>query len=263
MRYFVIVIVGVFLLCFPSNSYADHHETMNHTWKELNHRSDQILQLVKQEKYEEAKQLLEFFSKSFMEMDFQQQGITMTALRTVTLAFEQAEAAVTSADESTNERIYKVTSFRLAVDALSSEHHPLWLHSEKSINQTFTTMKAAVQDNDRQAFAHRLNEFLRHYQVIRPALLIDIEPQQLQRIESQVTYLERLSKENNANEKVTMHLDLMVSEFADLYERVKEDSADPSLLWVMFTIGGMIVFSLSYVGYRKYKAEKGKVRLKE
>jgi hypothetical protein len=31
----------------------------------------------------------------------------------------------------------------------------------------------------------------------------------------------------------------------------------------MFTIGGMITMSLSYVGYKKFKAEKQKVRGKE
>ncbi|WP_088102191.1 sporulation protein YpjB [Halalkalibacter urbisdiaboli] len=261
MRQVVIVILGILLLCFPSYSQADERQEKQ-SWKELNHTSDQILQLVKQEKYEEAKQVLDYFSKSFLEMDFKQEEVTMSALRTVTIAFEHAQEAVTAVDLSHPERIHQVTAFRLAVDALSSEYHPLWIHTEKTVMNVFTEMKQAVEQGENQAFQHRINDFLRHYQMIKPALLIDLEPQQLQRIESQVTYLERLRTEYET-EKAIRHLELMETEFKTMYERVKEDSADPSLLWVMFTIGGMIVLSLSYVGYRKYRAEKGKVRAKE
>ncbi|MDT8859992.1 sporulation protein YpjB [Alkalihalobacillus sp. MEB130] len=262
MRQVIMAVVAVLVFSFPISIKADETTSL-HTWKELNHTSDQILQLVKQEQYEEAKQLLDYFSVSFLDIDFQQEGITMTSLRTVTGSFEGAVEAVTSIDMPLDKRIYQVTAFRLAVDALSSEHHPLWLHTEKSVMQSLETMKSSMTEGDNQAYQHRFNEFLRHYNMIRPALLINIEPQELQRIDSQVTYLERMRSENLDQDNVVSHIEVMEAEWTNLYNRVKEDSADPSLWWVMFTIGGMITMSLSYVGYKKYKAEKQKVRVKE
>ncbi|GAE25057.1 hypothetical protein JCM9140_1027 [Halalkalibacter wakoensis JCM 9140] len=262
MRQVIMAMVAVLVFIFPVSMKADETPSQ-HTWKELNHISDQILQLVKQENYDEAKQMLDYFSVSFLDIDFQEEGVTMTSLRTVTGSFESAVDAVTAIDMAVDQRVYKVTAFRLAVDALSSEHHPLWLQTEKSVMNALASMKEAYSDGENQAYQHRFNEFLRHYEMIRPALFINLEPQQLQKIDSQVTFLERMRSESVDQDKVISHIELMESEWGNLYQRVKEDAADPSLWWVMFTIGGMITMSLSYVGYRKYKAEKQKVRVKE
>ena len=43
----------------------------------------------------------------------------------------------------------------------------------------------------------------------------------------------------------------------------KKDEADPSLIWVIISTGGMIVLTLSYVGWRKYRGEKEKNRTHE
>ncbi|WP_227936210.1 sporulation protein YpjB [Alkalihalobacillus deserti] len=262
MRQVIILLIVVFLFSVPQSIHAEETTSL-HTWKELNHTSDQILQLVKQENFEEAKQLLDYFSVSFLEVDFQEEGITMSSLRTVTSSFEKAVEAVTAIEMPLDQRIFTVTAFRLAIDALSSDHHPLWLHSEKSVMSAITTMKEAIEQGETQAFQHRFNEFQRHYDMIRPALFIDIEPQHLQRIDSQITFLERIRTESLDEDKVMSHLEIMEEEWMDLYQRIKEDSADPSLWWVMFTIGGMIIMSLSYVGWKKYRAEKQKVRVKE
>lgn len=262
MRQVIMAMVAALVLSFPMSIEADESTSL-HTWKELNHTSDQILQLVKQEQFEEAKQLLDYFSVTFLDVDFQEEGISMTSLRTVTGSFEEAVEAVTATDMAIDQRIYKVTAFRLTVDALSSEHHPLWLHTEKSVMQSLAQMKEAVKVDENQAYQHRFNDFLRHYKMIRPALFINLEPQDLQKIDSQVTFLERMRSESLDKDKVVSHIELMEAEWTNLYNRVKEDSADPSLWWVMFTIGGMITMSLSYVGYKKYKAEKQKVRVKE
>ncbi len=92
--------------------------------------------------------------------------------------------------------------------------------------------------------------------MIRPALLIDLSPQELQRIDSQMTYLERLRNAEFEQETLRSHLELMKADLSDMYERVKEDQTDPSLLWVMFSIGGMIILSLTYVGWKKNTGQK-------
>lgn len=258
----IILALFLILLIFPLNVQADGSPSL-HTWKELNQTSDQILQLVKQEKFTEAKQLMGYFSVSFLEMDFRDEGITMSALRAVTLAFEKAEESVTAADMPLEQRINQVTAFRLAVDALSSEYHPLWLHSEESIMNALNLMEESVKQKDNQAYQIRMNQFLEQYEKIRPALYIDTEPQQLQRIDSQITYLDHNRAKALNEDNLIQHIGVMKDEWTNLYKRVKEDSADPSLWWVMFTIGGMITTSLSYVGWRKYRAEKKKVHVKQ
>ena len=262
----VLMIITVFLMVgIPIISYAEHttNQAGLHTWKEVNQTSDQILQLVKQEQFEDAKQMLDYFSVLFLEIDFKEAGITMTALRTVTTTFESAKEAVTAADLSLEERIYAVTTFRLAVDALSSEHHPLWLHTEENVMHAIRMMKESVNEEDNQQYQHRFNDFIRYYQMIRPALFIDLEPDHLQRIDSQIAYLENRRSTELDQKAISSHLEVIETEWTKLYERVKEDEADPSLWWVMFIIGGMITISLSYTGWRKYQAAKTKLRQKQ
>ncbi|WP_017728009.1 sporulation protein YpjB [Halalkalibacterium ligniniphilum] len=261
MRFVAIITILIIMIIAPITSNAEM-STTNNTWKQLNHTADQILQMTKQEKYEEAKQLLDYFSTQFLALDHRGQGLTMTALRSVSTSFERAEVAVTAANSSVDERIAAVTEFRLVVDALVSEHHPLWLNSETNVMQAIKTMQEAVNREDYQAFQHRMNDFLRHYQIIRPALMIDLQPQHLQRLESQIHYLERF-RTDPQQKGLNQHLLLMEEEFTHLYKQVKEDATDPSLLWVIFLIGGTIILSLTYVGWKKYKGEKDKVKVKE
>ncbi|WP_078553294.1 sporulation protein YpjB [Bacillus alkalicellulosilyticus] len=262
MRNFAILAILLVILTFPTISLADHGFDKN-KWNELNELSDKVLQLIKQEKYGEAKQVLEYFSEQFLTIHYDEANVTMKDLRVVTSSFDEAFAAVTSASMTHEERILKVTEFRLAIDALSTDNRPLWKNSQKSIYQAIDGVKEAVAGESNQELQHRINHFLRLYQMIRPALMLDLEGYEFQRLESYITFLERYRHEMIGDESKQVQLLGLEKELKYVYEGIREDSADPSLLWVMFTIGGMIIVSLSYVGWKKYRAEKKKVKLKQ
>jgi len=46
----------------------------------------------------------------------------------------------------------------------------------------------------------------------------------------------------------------------NLFENMDEDEADPSLWWVIISTGSIIILTLSYVGWRKYKGDREKPR---
>ncbi|WP_209122613.1 sporulation protein YpjB [Alkalihalobacillus sp. BA299] len=257
MRSFLLIIISILILSMPSYSYATEHKEY---WSSLNDTSDKVLQLVKQEKYEEAKQLLDYFSKQFLSIDHQQSSLSMSDLQIITKSFERAMESVTAVSMNHVERVRLATEFRLVVDALASPHHPLWLSSEQSIMKSLNELKGTMQQKDAQAFRHKVNEFLRLYQMIRPALLVSVEGEQVQKIESLVQFMDRYGTDMIHDTSMQKQLFVMEKEFQNLYQQVKEDSADPSLIWVMLTIGGMIIMSLSYVGWKKYRAEKRRVK---
>jgi len=258
----IFIFICLFFLVLPTNAYVEKDYDKKE-WRQLNQTADKVLQLIKEEKYSDAKQLLDFFSKQFLELRFDDQDISMTHLRLITSSYEKAMGAVTSTSASHEERVYAVTEFRLVIDALVSEHHPLWKNTETQVMDSFTKMREAISIEDNNSFQHYFNGFLQRYTLIRPAIMIDLLPQQFQRIDSHVKYVERNRALIITDENKAKHMEIMEADFMKLYKGFEEDQADPSLWWVIFSIGGTILLSLFYVGYKKYKAEKNKVKVKQ
>ncbi|RXJ03968.1 sporulation protein YpjB [Anaerobacillus alkaliphilus] len=258
----MLVFICLFFLVFSTSVHAEK-DVEQKDWQHLNKTADKILQLVKEEKYSEAKQVMDFFSKQFLAIRYDDQNLSMTHLRLITTSYEKAMGAVTSAGASHEERVLAVSEFRLVIDALVSEHHPLWKNTETQVMNYFAKMREAVSSGDNNAFQHHFNGFLQRYAVIRPAIMIDLLPHQFQRIDSHVKFVERYRATIINDEDKSKHLKLMEEDFANLYKGFEEDQADPSLWWVILSIGGTILMSLSYVGYRKYKGEKSKVKMKQ
>ncbi|OIJ14793.1 sporulation protein YpjB [Anaerobacillus alkalilacustris] len=258
----MLAFICLFFLVFSTNVHAEK-DLDEKEWRNLNHTADKVLQLVKEEKYSEAKQLMDYFSKQFLAIRYDNKNLSMTQLRLITTSYEKAMGAVTSTSASHEERVVSVSEFRLVIDALVSEHHPLWKNTETQVMNYFAKMREAISSEDNNAFQHHFNGFLQRYSMIRPAIMIDLLPHQFQRIDSHVRFVERYRGTIVSDQDKSKHLKIMEEDFAKLYKGFEEDQADPSLWWVIFSVGGTILLSLSYVGYQKFKAEKNKVKMKQ
>ncbi len=53
-------------------------------------------------------------------------------------------------------------------------------------------------------------------------------------------------------------LSIIKGDLQKIFQTVKKDGVDTSLIWFMTITGGIILFTLTYVGWRKYKGEKTK-----
>ncbi|WP_084031411.1 sporulation protein YpjB [Anaerobacillus arseniciselenatis] len=256
------VLICLFFLVF-SNSVQAEKTLDEKEWRNLNQTADKVLQLVKEEKYSEAKQLLDFFSKQFLAIRYDDQNLTMTQLRLITTSYEKAMGAVTSTSASHEQRVLEVSEFRLVIDALVNHHHPLWKNTETQVMNYFAKMREAISSENNNSFQHHLNGFLQRYSMIRPAIMVDLLPHQFQRIDSHVRYVERYRNTIVTDEEKSKHLKIMEDDFKKLYKGFEEDQADPSLWWVILSIGGTTLLALFYAGYKKYRAEKNKVKMKQ
>jgi sporulation protein YpjB len=90
-------------------------------------------------------------------------------------------------------------------------------------------------------------------------MMMDIDSEQLKRMDAHRSVVEDAIFTQIPVESQVNQLALMEEELQNLFNRVKEDDADPSLLWVMISTGSIIFLSLSYTGWRKYRGEKDKV----
>ncbi|MBD8070231.1 sporulation protein YpjB [Bacillus sp. PS06] len=247
----IVYVLLIIIIGFPIASHANGHDH----WGKLDQISDQALQLVKQERYEEAKGMLDYFSEEFLKVNNESYSYSMDELRVITVTHDSALEAVTSTSLSLDDRVKKVTQFRLVIDAIRSEHQPLWTEMESSIMTTFNQMKETIVQGDTQTYQNQLDQFLSKYDMIHPSLKVDVSPLTVQRLDSHVSFLDSYRNESLKGSTRLQQMEQMELDLRTIFDNMSEDEADPSLIWVMISTGSAIILTLSYVGWRKYKGD--------
>ncbi|HYK72528.1 MAG TPA: sporulation protein YpjB [Pseudoneobacillus sp.] len=223
---------------------------------ELDQISDDALQMVKLNKYEDAKKLLQYFSKQFLSFTGNGQPFTMDELRIVTISHNDALEAVTSASMGQPERVNRLTQFRLVMDAVTSTHQPLWAEMEGPIMSTFNQVKEAANSGDNIGFHETFNSFLTMYEMIYPSIKIDIPADRVQQIDARINFIDEYRPQILAQATSQKELQALETDLESIFDEMTEDEADPSLWWVMISTGSIIIMTLSYVGWKKYKGDK-------
>ncbi|MDQ0213680.1 sporulation protein YpjB [Oikeobacillus pervagus] len=241
------------LICFFGFNFTVHAQEQSSPILKLDAIADQALQLTKMARYDDAKQLLEYFSDEFTSVTLQEQVFTMDEIRIITVSHHQALQAVKSPSLEKQNKVDAVISFRLVMDALTSQYEPLWTGMREPIMNAFQHMKEAVETGDKENYHELLNYFLAKYNIIQPSLKLDIPVEKLQEIDAKIDYIELNRSNLQKNEQAFAELE---SDLQKLFDGVEEDETDPSIWWVIISTGGIIISTLSYVGWRKYKGQK-------
>jgi sporulation protein YpjB len=247
-----ILLLAMVLLFAPITVNAEQETQM----ERLDNISDEALQMVKFHRYDDAKKLLDYFMDQFTSISGKDQPLTMDELRIIRQSQDEAVAAAASADMKYEERINKVTKFRLVIDAIASSHQPLWTAMEDQIMAAFGQAKSAAQHGDAAHFHSSFNKFLSLYNVIYPSMKIDVPIENVQKIDTRINFIDEYRSQVVNNPKSQQELDRLETDLKSLFESMGEDQADPSIWWVIISTGSIIIMTLSYVGWRKYKGEK-------
>jgi sporulation protein YpjB len=254
MKARVVIFICILTLLFPITIHADETSPID----KLNSISDEALQMVRSSRYDDAHKLLLYFSEEFISMD--QRPFSMDELRIVTVAHNEALEATSNDSMEHSEIVNKVTKFRLVMDAINTGHQPLWTEMEGQVLMVFGGVKEAVKSGHAERFHEQLNSFLSLYQMIYPSLKLDIRSEKVQRLDTKINYIDHYRPKVLSEESSMKDLDSIESDLKSIFEGMTEDEADPSLWWVIFTTGSIIVATLSYVGIRKYAGEKSQKR---
>lgn len=246
----------IFLLfcCFFLTGHSVFAET-EPSLSKLDSLSDEALQLTRFEKYDEAKSLLNRYADLFSEQAVSDRSFSMDELRVITSAHHEAVKALSSADMINIERVNRVAALRLATDAVVSKYQPLWAEMEGPIMTSFQQVKNAALEGDGNSYNRQLNDFLSTYTIIQPSLKIDIPIEKLQILDSKIIYIDKYRTEFS-EPAWSKELDLIEADLKNLFSEIKEDELDPSVWWVMIMTGSIIVLTLSYVSWRKYRGQK-------
>ncbi|WP_175991220.1 sporulation protein YpjB [Bacillus sp. Marseille-Q1617] len=251
MKFLKAVFIVLFLFSVPQLTLADHAPS---PVNELDDIADQALQLTKAGKYEEAKHLLNYFSEEFTAQSMHQ-SFSMDELRILTISHNLALETINQASAGIEQKVNAVTRFRLVMDALSSHYQPLWVEMEDPLMEAFKGVKTAAESGNSERYHTELNMFLAKYNIIQPSIKLDIPVDQAQALDARITYLDHYRQQVLESTDAMAELTTLQTDLEHLFENKKEDEADPSLWWVIISTGSIIVSTLSYVGWRKYKGQ--------
>jgi sporulation protein YpjB len=259
-----LVLLAVLTIILLSNQYpyivhaADSSQQSN---QQLVKISREIVQLSKQQEYEHALNLLQHFSEKFLQSDKLKNNLSMNELRLVSTEYSDARDALRNVSLDVDERVNVVLSFHLLIDALYSEHQPMWKNMESQIIVPIENMGTAVKKGNTESYKNAFNELKGRYEQLKPALEVDLDNATVSRLDSYISYLKKYEDILFSQQEETIqHINVMKEDFKILFDHGKKDSADLSLPWLIFSIGGIIISTLVYVGWIKFKAEREKIR---
>ncbi|MCA1058345.1 sporulation protein YpjB [Rossellomorea aquimaris] len=246
-----IITAFLFLILVPQPLIAvESTSPMN----ELDEISDQALQMTKAGRYEEAKHLLVYFSDEFASLSAQE-SFSMDELRILTISHNLAVESINQTSLDQEQKVNAVTKFRLVMDALNSQHQPLWVEMEDPIMEAFNGVKIAAENGNADDYQMTLNVFLSKYNIIQPSIKLDIPVERAQVLDARISYLDHYRQDVLESTETMSELAALETDLHKLFENMTEDEADPSLWWVIISTGSIIVSTLSYVGWRKYKGQ--------
>ncbi|MBB5323385.1 sporulation protein YpjB [Anoxybacillus tepidamans] len=259
MRQIAVLLIIIIVYVFPSAVYATYHDG----WQRLDKISDEALQLAKNKRFEEAKEVLDYFANEFFKLNARERLQSMDELRAITVTHEKALKTITASTLPAEERIDQVAQFRLVIDAVHSNYQPLWTEMEQSVMEAFHQVEKTVKQGNSRQFQIALAKFLHQYEIIEPSVKIDVKPDWAKKADADIAQLQTPQFQALTQAEKVQVLAQMKEDMQALFDHVKKDEADPSLWWVMISTGGMIVATLIYVGWRKYRGEKQKTRSHE
>ncbi|GIN38170.1 sporulation protein YpjB [Heyndrickxia oleronia] len=248
------ILILLFSLVFLTSTHIRAAETS--PLDRLDKIADEALQMTKIGRFEAAKKFLEQFQDQFIEETSYGSILTMDELKIVMMSYNDAIRAINKVSLEPREKMDKVTTFRLVIDAINSHYQPMWTELQEPIMGAFSQIKEAAKEKDRMAYEAALTMFLEKYSLIQPSLKVDLSLEKLEKLDSDISFIDKFRNRIIEDDTQLVQLDIIESDLQYIFDKLSEDETDPSLWWVIITTGSIIVMTLSYVGWRKYRGEK-------
>ena len=123
--------------------------------------------------------------------------------------------------------------------------------------------RKAVKDQDSVAFQEELNRLLAIYNILYPSLKIDVTPEKFQQVDAHLKFIDQYRPQVLSDSSKQKDIADLEGQLRDIFDEAEKDDTDPSLWWVIISTGSIILMTLSYVGYRKYKAREEIIHTKK
>jgi sporulation protein YpjB len=230
---------------------------------ELDNMAEELLQLTRKGDVEGAQQKIVQLAERFPQQSLSR-SLRIESLNAVTQSILAAKKMFAAAEVSDEQLLWHATRVRVAIDALSHVHQPMWRsYSHSYMNQLQNLMQSAVERDYRQ-FQTQFEENYSQYMAIKPAMSIQLEEEQMNQIADSY---ERIAREMRQS---TIEWQAIREALRELSTHMQsaflgEDKSTAALLigpgspfMLIAAIASVLIVTLSYVGWKKYAAEQAR-----
>lgn len=248
------LLLAILLLGFPVSGRAD---TKSDPWAPLTDIANQIYQSIDQGRNETAGGFLKTFEKKWNALKDKDDKLPGESVRALTASEEKLKIALKNATEQDPIK-EAATEFRLAVDAMTSREHPLWIGMKDRVLAQYSKVQKDVAQGNDAAFQHDLNQFSDLYQMIYPSLVIDIASAKITKVDAEINYLlnHRMTIVQDKNRELS-HLKALATDLNSLFQKDTQKLSTP-LIKIGVVIGGFIMATLMLSAWRKYEGERAR-----
>jgi sporulation protein YpjB len=249
MKRIVACLFIVVACLLPNVTKATEHR------ERLGESIDDILQVVQQNRLDQADKMLKQLSEGFPSTSLPEE-MEETKEQVLATVFKQAVYAVEDETKTRQEVYEKILSLRLAVDAMTAEYNPMWLGRKEQVLSTFLEMEEALTKGDNKAFQQTYTIFAKQIDIIYPSLVLDLKKAYLDKLKTNLEYVDTNRHHMMNNAFAHAQFKLLKEELYMLFEERHKDETFFSIMWLSFIIGGIIFIALLYASVRKYRTVK-------
>ncbi|WP_438351242.1 sporulation protein YpjB [Paenibacillus sp. FA6] len=161
------------------------------------------------------------------------------------------------------EWLKSAAKLRLAADSLSNKEQPLWHQYYKVIREDLSMMQNQLNENNKQGLKKAYDSLQAHYELIRPAVVIQKKPFEINMMDSWISFVGGMTTSTTSKVDSIRNTIVQGEEMVNtLFGKKRDEPAFSAQLDLHsyqngIWIGGLFILStLIYVGYRKYQGEQ-------
>lgn len=157
----------------------------------------------------------------------------------------------------------------LAVDALTHKEQPLWIRYYRTLDEMTNSLARALQTQDLIQAKRVFSDLQQQYLLIRPAILISREPSMVEMADSLFAYCTTRFSAATADKK---ELVAAVRQLDQVWMEIFQKGDREAYISVMYPreplvwstiVGAIIIAVLAFVGWQKFKNDRGYVTVKK
>lgn len=247
-----VIILCLFTFILPGNVYASiAFEVQGKNWSEL---ANQVLTLVKQKEYYNARVVLNHLGNLFAKSNLADKNLTVDAIQQLSLAILDVKGHLNRLTPHDEEILMAVTKLVLAFDAVVHSEQPQWKGYYNQLLDKANGIQIAATKDKKGELLQKIKEFTNEYNVLRPALFIAKSPSIINQLDSLLRFMQTAKpqevKDNLDELRELLRVIFQGSEkdVLAMFHPLKHLPIVIPIFWIM----GFIVAILGIVSWRKH-----------